>query len=281
MCVPAVLRPTVAILLLLLFAPSIAQEAPPEPLVPTPAETPAPPAEQGDATAASTETAAAPESESPPAAAAGKKRIVMLPFEFVVYQKGIAGMEAVPDWTESANFALGDAAMEVLKDAARFEVVPLPQLDGAAEGLVREHVALFETVGMTGMAMVNAGPAWQGKKAQFDYSVGDGLQFLVDAVPADYALVLVGSSVRQSGGAVFSQFLQGAMGFYSEGGGTWVMTGIFDLRTGEVKWLNWESGTQTLGMGGFDVRKPEAARKVVTKMFEIFPASTIATFPPF
>ena len=205
----------------------------------------------------------------------------MLPFEFVVYQKGVGGMEAVPDWTEAANFSLGDAAMEVLQDAARFEVVPLPQLDGATENLVREHVALFQTIGITGMTMVNAGPAWQGKKERFDYSVGDGLRFLAESVPADFALVLVGSSVRQSGGAVFSQFLQGAMGFYSAGGGTWVMTGVFDLRTGEVKWLNSESGEQVLGMGGFDVRKPEVARKVVTKMFEIFPASTVATFPPF
>jgi hypothetical protein len=142
---------------------------------------------------------------------------------------------------------------------------------------------LFKTVGISGMTMIQiGGPAWQGKKERFDYSVGSGLQSLADAVPADFALVLVGSSVRQSGGAVFKQFMQGAMGYYGgAGGGTWVMTGIFDLRTGEVKWLNSERGTQSLGMGGYDVREPETARKLVRKMFEIFPASTIATFPSF
>jgi hypothetical protein len=247
--------------------------APPQPEAPTPPEAPA-----------ETPQPAAPEAATAAAAAPrpGAKRIVMLPVEFTVYQKSVAGVEAVPDWTETAKFALGDAAIKMLQQDERFQVVELPQFDGETQGLLREHVELFKIIGNTASSLLQyGGKAWAGKRTHFDYTLGDGLGFLADASGADYAFLIAGAQVAQTGGAVFLELLAAAAGAYGGGGGTFVFAGIVDLRSGDVRWLNHRLGSQVFGITGSDVRKPETALEVVTQMFKGFPASNLVQFPPF
>lgn len=249
--------------------------APPQPEAPPPTEAPA-----------ETPQAAAPEAATAAADAVaprpGAKRIVMLPVEFTVYQKSVAGVEAVPDWTETAKFALGDAAIKMLQQDERFQVVELPQFDGETQGLLREHVELFKIIGNTATSLLQyGGKAWAGKRTNFDYTLGDGLVFLADASGADYAFLIAGAQVAQTGGAVFLELLAAAAGAYGGGGGTFVFAGIVDLRSGDVRWLNHRLGSQVFGITGSDVRKPETALEVVTQMFKGFPASNLVQFPPF
>jgi hypothetical protein len=253
-------------------APAEAPAEPPEP------EAPAEPAAATDQ--AATETAPA----APEAAALqpGVKRIVMLPVEFTVYQKSVAGIEAVPDWTENAKFALSDASIHMLQQDNRFQVMPLPEFDGETQGLLREHVELFKVIGNTVTSLLQyGGKAWAGKRTDFDYTLGDGLRFLADASGADYAFLLAGAQVAESGGAVFLELLIAAAGGYGGGGGTFVFAGIVDLHTGDVKWFNHRTGAQVFGMTGTDLRKPETAQEVVTQMFAGFPESKLVKFPPF
>ena len=247
-------------------APPTSAESPPA-ATPTP-ETVAPP------------VASAPDATAP--AADGPRKLILLPIEFVVSQKSMAGIETVPEWTEKARFALGDALTKLVNDSGRFRIVELPQLDGGADAVLREHIALFKLVSFSAISMLSyGGKAWASKKAAPDYTIGNGLSFLADSGQADYALILAGAQVVQSGGAIFSQFLSAAVGFGTAGGGTYVMAGIVDLRTGDVRWVNFQGGQQILGMTGSDVRKPETAYEVVSKVFTGFPASPIASFPPF
>jgi hypothetical protein len=272
-------------------APQEEQPAtPPESAAPAGApEAPAPVAtEPAPETPAASPEAAAAEPAAPATTAdavaprPGAKRIVMMPVEFTVYQKSVSGIEAVPDWTETAKFALGDAAIKMLQQDERFQVVALPQLDGETQALLREHVELFKIIGNTATSLLQyGGKAWAGKKASFDYTLGDGLGFLADAAQADYAFLIAGAQVAQTGGAVFLEFLAAAAGAYGGGGGTFVFAGIVDLRSGDLKWLNNRSGAQVFGMTGTDVRKPETALEVVTQMFRGFPASNLVNFPPF
>ncbi|MGQ0384315.1 MAG: hypothetical protein ACT4UP_06505 [Gammaproteobacteria bacterium] len=227
----------------------------------------------------------APAEPAPAAAIAappGTRRIVMLPVEFVVYQKSVAGIEAIPDWSETARFSLGQAALEMLRKDDRFHVVDVPEFDGETKGLLREHVELFKLVGGNAMLFVqHGGKAWAEKKTNFDYTIGDGLQFLADASGADYAFLMVGSQVTQTGGAAFMQFLAAAGGVGVAGGGTFISAGIADLRSGNIKWLGSRQGMQMFGVTGSDARNPATAAEMVTRLFEEFPSSKVLNFPPF
>lgn len=261
-----------------------AQEPPPSP---PPPEAPAA-ATEAPAAAAEEPVPETPEDVAAPADAdaveprPGAKRIVMMPVEFTVYQKSVSGIEAVPDWTETAKFALGDAAIRMLQQDDRFQVVALPEFDSATQGLLREHVELFKIIGNTAIPLLQyGGKAWADKKTNFDYTLGDGLGFLAEASEAEYAFLIAGAQVAQTGGAAFMQFLAAAAGAYGGGGGTFVFAGIVDLKNGDVKWFNNRTGAQVFGMTGTDLRKPETALEVVTQMFKDFPASSVVNFPPF
>lgn len=246
--------------------PASAPEAPQESAVP---------AVEADASPAAQPVAA-------PAPRTGAKRIVVLPVEFTVYQKSVAGVEAVPDWTETAQFALGDAAMQMLQQDSRFQIVNLPQIDGEPAALLREHIELFKIVASTVTGVVQYGKVWADKRTtNFDYSIGDGLTFLADAADADYAFLVTGAQIKQTGGSIFMQVLAAAGGVALPGGGTYVMGGIVDLRTGEVRWINARMGGEVFGITGTDVRDPGTALEIVARMFEGFPASKYATFRAF
>jgi hypothetical protein len=266
-----------------LYAVIAAAQEPPPPEAPAEAPPPqAMPAEAAPAEAAPAEAVPAGPSADVVESHPSGKRIVVLPVEFTVYQKSVAGIEAVPDWTESAKYALGEAAMQMLRQDSRFEIVDVPEFDGATRDLLREHVELFKIVGETATSMLKyGGKAWEGKKSNFDYTLGDGLGFLAEASGAGYAFILTGKQIAQTGGAAFMQFLAAAGGYGVPGGGTYMYAGIVDLRTGDVKWLNSRQGTQLFGMTGTDVRNPVAAYEVVTGLFTGFPESALVKFPPF
>jgi hypothetical protein len=127
-----------------------------------PVPTPAP----ADAATPGLTSVSAPESLVTPIP--GAKRIVVLPVEFTVYQDSVAGLEAVPDWSESAKYALGDAAAKMLRLDNRFEIVAMPTFEGEAEGLLREHVELFKIVAdCVTNVLQYGGKAWQEKLNYF------------------------------------------------------------------------------------------------------------------
>jgi hypothetical protein len=274
-------------------APPPTAETPAEPATAPAAETPPTPGIAPVAESTPVETAA-PAQETAPAAGAeiptepgaaakpGAKRIVVLPVEFTVYEKSVAGVEAVPGWSETAQYSLGDAASKMLRLDNRFEIVAMPTLDGEADALLREHVELFKIVADTVTTFISyGGKAWKEMRTNFDYTLGDGLVFLADAAQADYALIIAGAEIKQTGGSVFLQLLAAAGGVGLSGGGTYIVVGIVNLRSGDVAWFNWKSGAEVFGMTGSDVRDPTTAQAVVSKMFAEYPNSKLITFRPF
>lgn len=278
--------------------PAAALEAPPAPpalpasaaeqLDPGSSRPVEPPAEPAPDTAATEpvsaepvpDAAAAMEPAPEVAATTGPKRILVLPLEFTVYERSVAGLEVVPDWTEAARRNLLESSGRALRGVGGFELISLPPLEGEANDVLREHVELFKIVSDTVTSVVHAGgKAWEEKKTHFDYTIGDGLAFLTEI--ADYAFILGGGQIKQTGGSTFMQLLAAGVGYYVPGGGTYVAAGIVDLRTGEVFWLNSMQGGEFFGMTTNDTRKPEAAEEIVAKMFEGYPASRWVTVRPF
>ena len=262
-----------------------AQAEPPEPAT-APESTPIPETVPAPEAAPVPEAAPAADAQAPAeavaAAAPGAKRIVVLPVEFTVYQKSVAGIEAVPDWTESAQYALGDAAARMLRLDDRFEIVAMPTFEGDTEATLREHVEFFKIVADCVTNVIQyGGKAWDEKRTNFDYSLGPGLGFLADAAQADYALIMAGAEVKQTGGSIFMQILAAAGGYGVPGGGTYVTAGVVNLRTGDLAWFNWQAGAEVFGMTGSDVRDQATALAVVSKLFAEYPGSKRITFRPF
>jgi hypothetical protein len=178
--------------------------------------------------------------------------------------------EVVADWTEAARANLAAAATEVLGERAGLQLVSMPELEPAEQEQLREHLALVKLVVLQANSM--AGAAWDTRKPDFDRRFGEGLQFLRERSGADFAIVIDGSQVKQSGGSVFTQVAMAAIGVGIPGGGTYLTSSLLDLQAGEVKWFNARFGVEALGITGSDIRDLGEAKATLRKLFEPYPA---------
>jgi hypothetical protein len=145
--------------------------------------------------------------------AAERTRVLLLPTDFAVLELSASGItETVPDWTKAAEASLDEAARRVLSKSANFELVALPELTADEQAALREYVALYKLTAFTASQMLNLGGAWSGKRAHFDYALGDGLDFLAKKSGADAALCIAGAEVKSSGGRVAMFILLAAAG---------------------------------------------------------------------
>jgi hypothetical protein len=272
-----------------LSAEPAAVEAPAEPAAPQPEaapEAPLPPATVAPAPPAAPGPAAATEPAPPqpgPATTAvpggttstsGAPRILILPAEFTVYQHGAASLEPVPKWTDDARRNLAESARRVLAADGRFTIIDTPQIPPDREADLREHIELFKVIGsqLNGVVKVG-GSAWEATRNSADYRIGPGLQFLKQQTGADFAFVIAGAEVRQTGGSIFMQVLLAAAGVVAiGGGGTYMFAGIIDLETGRVTWFGSQTGIQAFGMGGgADARSSSGADDALGKILKAYP----------
>jgi hypothetical protein len=257
-----------SIFLLLASATVLAQEppapeAPPvQPEASLTVEAAAPPA---------TEPAAETAPGSPEEPVSAPAKVLLVPVEFSVYEKGLNTSEIVADWTEAARANLATAATEVLGERAGLQLVPMPVLEPAEQEALHEHLALVKLVVLQASSM--SGSAWNRRKPDFDRRLGDGLQFLREKSGADFVILIDGSQVKQSGGSVFTQIaLAGILGVGVPGGGTYLSSSLIDLVAGEVKWFNARYGLEGFGMTNSDLRQLDDAKAMLRKLFEPYPA---------
>jgi hypothetical protein len=256
------------------WAISAGQDLPPVPSTAEPAAAPQPPIEptQGAEPALPPTTgveeptpAAAPTVATTPAA-----KVVLLPVEFTVYQLGVAGPEAVPDWTSAARENLNEALKSALQGRAGLEIVPLPALTEPEQKTLDAHIGVARLVVYEGSHM--GGKVWATRRADFDRQLGPGLAWLGERSGADYGVLVAGSQYEQSGGLVFAQVLAAASGFIvSPGGGTNISTALINLVTGEVTWFNSTFAVEVLGISKVDFRKVESSAAVLRELMAPYP----------
>lgn len=211
-----------------------------------------------------------------PPAASTAPGILILPPEFVVYQQSVGATEPVPEWTSAAQTNIANAARAVLTQDSRFDVVDLPSMEEADRSALREHVELFKVVAMNLEGVVKlGGKPWQSVRDNADFRIGEGLKFLKARTGADYALVLSGAEIRQTGGSIFMQLaIAGVLGAYVPGGGTFMYCGIVDLESGRITWYNASLGASVFGMGGSaNTDKEAGATKSLGTLFKTYPDS--------
>lgn len=202
--------------------------------------------------------------------AADKMRVLLLPTDFAVLELSASGiMETVPDWTKSAEASLDEAARGVLTSNANFELVSLPELTADEQSELKEYVALYKLTAFTASKMLTLGGAWAGKRAHFDYTLGDGLDFLAKKSGADAALCVAGAQVRASGGRVAMFLLLAAAGVAIPLGGAQITAGLVDLKSGDVTWMDLDVGVID------DVRAAEGANKTMNDLIGKYPKSRL------
>lgn len=234
----------------------------------TPVAAPASPVEKPPAPAA-----ASPE----PAHPNGPHLVLMLPSTFTEYQNAVSGLEVIPDWTNAARKNMDDAALEALQSTGSLQLEPLPALTPEESVILRDHIAVAELIVAAGVQYKNS--EWHKHREAFDRSFGDGLRFLHERTGADYALLIDGTQVRQSGGRIAMRWLgaltAAAGGFMVVplgGGGEVMNVCLLDLNHGTVAWFNSSQAIEVFGSSGADLRNAEAAKAALRKLFASYPA---------
>jgi hypothetical protein len=214
---------------------------------------------------------AAKAAEKVPEVTAPPMRVLVLPVDFDVLEMSAGGMiEPVPVATTEAEEALSVAAIKVLKNTKKFQIIDLPAMSEAEAAILKEHVALYKLTAINASQMIRmGGPAWKAKQKNFDYSIGDGLKFLVERSGADAAVVVAGAQVNSSGGRIAMMILLAAAGVAIPLGGAQGTAGIIDLNTGDIKWLEERMGTKG------NIREKAGAEQTMMALVGTYPASTL------
>ncbi len=224
------------------------------------------------------EASAAVPADAVPEQTNGPRHIVlMLPPTFSEYQNAVSGLEIVPDWTNAARKNLGDAALETLQTAGSLQLQELPALTAEESVILHDHIAVAQLIVAAGLQYKDS--EWHKHRESFDRSFGDGLRFLHERTGADYALLIDGTQVRQSGGRIAMRLLGslaaaagGVLIIPTGGGGETVNVCMLDLNHGSVAWFNSSRAIEVFGSSGTDLRNAEAAKTAMKKLLASYPA---------
>jgi hypothetical protein len=219
--------------------------------------------------------AAAMSTVAAPAAGPQIHKVLLLPSTFIEFQNAVSGLEAIPDWTQAARKNLGDAARDSLQ-ATGLHLEELPDLTPQEFAIVHDHIAVAQLIVGAGVQYEDGD--WHKHRADFDRTFGDGLRFLHERTGADYALLIDGTQVRQSGGRMAMRLLGtlaaaagGIMVVPTGGAGEVLSVCLLDLNNGSVAWFNSSRSKSVFGSAGADLRNAAATQAAMKELFQSYP----------
>lgn len=199
---------------------------------------------------------------------AAPKKIVLLPVDIRVKEMSAGGVvEEVEEWSKQGKQSVDSSIRELSRSTNKFELVDLPEMSEEEKKTLEEYVALYDVVAGNALMVTNfGGEAWQHKKKHFDYTLGEGLEFLRDRTGADSALILIGEDVVSSSGRKAAFILAAAVGVSIPLGHSLMYAGIVDLKTGDVLWFDY-----TISVDGKDLRVAEDSKKLLEELLKNYP----------
>jgi hypothetical protein len=210
-----------------------------------------------------------------PAAGASTHKVLLLPSTFTEFENAVSGLEAIPDWTDAARGNLSDAARDSLR-AAGMQLAVLPDLTPQEAAIVRDYMSVAMLI--VAAAAQYEDNDWHNHRANFDRTLGDGLRFLHDRTGADYALLIDGTQVRQSGGRIAMKWLgtlavaaAGVIVVSPGGGGEVLNVCLLDLNNGTVAWFDSSRTKNGFGSAGADMRNAVKAQAIMRDLFASYP----------
>lgn len=211
-----------------------------------------------------------------PAAGTSVHKVLLVPPTFTEFQNAVSGLEAIPEWTDAARRNLSDAARDSLRTVG-MQLEVLPDLTPQETAIVRDHMSVAKLI--VAAAAQYEDHDWHGHRANFDRTLGDGLRFLHERTGADYALLIDGTQVRQSGGRIAMKWLgtlavaaAGVVVVSPGGGGESLNICLLDLNNGTVAWFNSSQTKNGFGSAGADMRNAVKAQALMRELFAPYPS---------
>lgn len=196
------------------------------------------------------------------------RKVVVIEPRMEVKELSAGGVaERVDSWTAQAKKNVLDALNKHLAADKLFEALPVPTLPDESLASLDEHVALYDVVGSNAHNFGRSPfPAWQHKKQEFDYTLGEGLQFLAQQSGADAALFVVGEDYISSEGRKAARIAAALLGIVLPPSPTFLSMGLVDLKSGNILWMNY-----ALAMDTKDLRKTEDVDALLDQLFKQYP----------
>lgn len=196
------------------------------------------------------------------------QRVVLIEPRLDVKELSVGGVsERVDAWSDQAKANVISGLNKHLASDKLFEVLEMPQFASIDRSQLDEHVALYDVVGFNAIYFGRSQfSAWQHKKQEFDYTLGQGLAFLAEKTGADAALFVVGEDYISSGGRKAARLAAALLGYILPPSPTFLSMGLIDLKTGNILWMNY-----ALAMDSKDMRKSEDVESLLTDLFKRYP----------
>jgi len=194
------------------------------------------------------------------------KKVVILPVDIHVNEISAGGLtEEVKEWSKAASSNIRDSLKKQLKQLNKFEAMELPELDPTQNKAVEQHIALYDQVAGSAYLHTSSVQIWKHKIAHFDYTLGNGLDFLRQQTGADAAIFVIGNDYVSSSGRAAMTLFAAAMGVGIASGRSFLTIGIVDLKTGDLLWFD-HTLSQALNM-----REPADAATLVERILKNYP----------
>lgn len=167
-------------------------------------------------------------------------KLVLVPIKVEVKESGIGSLEKLPERSELATTVVLDEVRKAFSNNGNVEMVEYQPINDDQRILLDEYVGLYQRVAAAAESIQYMGPAWKDRgEDSFDYTLGNGLEFLRDATGSDKAVFVYGSDVVASGGKKALAVLALLGGIAVNPGGIAVLhVGVVDLNTGDLLWSN-------------------------------------------
>ena len=204
---------------------------------------------------------------------AGEARILVFRPDIAVGAQTTGGMnEPNAEWTRAARANLVAALVKApAMQGNRVTIAPEPT--DSRDAVLDDYTALFKTVAQAAFShKMFPGNRLPTKKSDFDWTLGEGAAAL-RPLGGDYGLFFFTYDSYGSTGRKVAQILGAVMGLGLMSSGVHIgYAGLVDLKTGDLVWLNADTG-----IGG-DPRDAAGADKRMAQLLEDFPKkSTAAT----
>jgi hypothetical protein len=200
--------------------------------------------------------------------------VILLPTQVVVYRIGFTGAVS-EEWTVTARANLDAALSAAVRQSPKFELEPLPEVSAEEQETISEFlkVALLVGVQMKGGLFPSEVP-----RSAIDRNLGPALSFLRNRTGAEYALGVVASQAEQSKSVAAANLVNAALMFTLPGyiagptvTGSATVLCLVSLTSGELTWLNVESGYEIAGYNFTDLRDANSVNRDMAKLLSPYP----------
>ena len=184
-------------------------------------------------------------------------------------------VEEVREWSQKASGEAVKSVAGLAQSSGMFEVVQPSRLSDAERGALDQYASLYALVsGSAYAAQHSMYGAWQKRAAEFDYTLGPGMDSIGKNTKLDAVVFVVGTDYISSASRKAAMALGMALGVLTgrylgpESKPAFLSAGIVDMHTGELLWYSTE-----LRSGSDDLRDPAVVKSLVEDLFKTYPGA--------